>query len=467
MKHSHLTVILLSYVLSACAHLPGFDAQQTQADIATQTAGEVQDLPTFWAAIGRQSAYNQIQWANDFHDPILESYINKALQENRNLIIAEARIRQAAALTTQAKAGRLPYVGYGLSATRGGLIKNSSLDSATIQPGSSGSWSPDIWGRIKSSEYAAQASTEAAIADYKAAQNAIAHSVADIYFQIIGTEVQAQIARDTVTALSENMRIVNAQYGDGVVSGQEPALTESDLATARQSVLVAENAKDQLKLALEILLNKYPENALKTPSNFSAIPTPPEVGIPASLLETRPDIVAAERQIAAAFYSLEQAKVAHLPEISLTGTLGTSSNGLLDALDPTNIAWSAATSILGPLYDAGVLKANVEIAKASQKQALANYRLVALGAFNDVEVALLNIQSLLAQEAELKLANDRAKEALHIANIRYEAGEISLVDVLTIQQRTFGTGSNLALVRQDIFTTYVDLNLAVGGSWQK
>ncbi|CAN0335916.1 unnamed protein product, partial [Chrysoparadoxa australica] len=172
-------------------------------------------------------------------------------------------------------------------------------------------------------------------------------------------------------------------------------------------------------------------------------PEQPAPGIPSTLLERRPDVIAAERNVAAAFNSLDQAKAARMPSLSLTGSLGGSSADLANLLNPTNIAWQAATSLVAPLIDGGLRESQVLQANAEQKQAIAAYGQTALDAFQEVESGLDQSVVLLERSASLKVAAEEANKALRIARLRYDEGETDLLDVLTIQQRVFSSDADL------------------------
>ena len=177
-------------------------------------------------------------------------------------------------------------------------------------------------------------------------------------------------------------------------------------------------------------------------------PPAPPAGVPSDLLERRPDLIAAERNVAAAFNSLNSAKAARLPAVSLTSTVGGASNSLSDLLDPTNVAWTAGSNLVAPLLDGGARQAQVDISTADQKAAVAAYAQAALGAFSEVETSLDQGQVLDARFDSLTEAAKEANEAYRIATLRYNEGETDLIDVLTIQQRVFSAESNLTSVQR-------------------
>ncbi len=196
------------------------------------------------------------------------------------------------------------------------------------------------------------------------------------------------------------------------------------------------------------------------------MPPPPPAGLPSDLLERRPDLVAAERRVAAAFNATNQARAARLPTLSLTGNIGGASSSLSDLLDPANVAWTAGANLLAPLYDGGRRRAAVEITTAEQEQALALYGQAAINAFSEVETNL--DQGVVVQQriVDLEEAAAEAENALRIARLRYEEGEEDLLSVLTIQQRDISAKSSLSSVNRLLLEQRVNLNRALGGSFE-
>ena len=238
------------------------------------------------------------------------------------------------------------------------------------------------------------------------------------------------------------------------------------MATAREQLVYVESAGRDAVRALEILLGRYPSAELALRTSLPDSPPHPPVGVPSELLERRPDLVAAERRVAAAFNLLDQAKAARLPSLSLTSNIGGSSNSLSDILDPQNVTWQLATNLLAPIFDGGRRQAQVDIATADQKQALANYGSVALDAFSQAESALDQGVALERRADELGIALQQTNKAYRVAQIRYQEGEIPLLDLLALQQRQDNAGSSLLAVNRLLLEQRVNLHLALGGSWE-
>lgn len=462
MSNKPILVAALLATLSGCV-TPSQREVEAGVDQATNAA--LPKVSDAWQTAGNQGPV-QVDWIASFQDPTLISLVAEAQQNNLNLASAAAGVEQAQALARQAGANLSPDVGLSLGGNRGGQLESSGSGPATsLNAGLQVSWEVDLWGRIRSGVAQATASAQAAEADYHYAQHSVAASTAIAYLTSIEASMQTQIAKDSVDLLNRANRIVQAQYNEGAASSQDLALSKSDLAAAQEQLVSLEGSTRDALRALELLLGRYPSAELVVGKTLPALPSAPTAGIPSELLERRPDLVAAERNVAGAFNATNQAKAARLPALNLTSNLGGTSSQLSSLLDPSNVAWGVGTSLLAPLFDGGRLRENVTIANAQQKSALAEYANAALQAFSDVESALDQGDVLAARHNALQEATDQAAQAYHVAELRYKEGETSLIDLLTIQQRVIGTRSSLSSVQRLLLQQRVNLNLALGGSW--
>ena len=439
---------------------------ELEAQVDQATADALPAVSETWRTVS-ESGVVETDWIASFNDTVLTSLVTEAQANNLNLAVAAAGVDQARALARQAGASLAPDLNLNLGATRAGQLESGGVGAAdTLNAGVQVSWEADLWGRIRSGVAQSAASAQAAEADFRFAQYSIAANTAIAYFTAIEANLQTQIAQDSLDVLENTQRIVEAQYNEGMASAQDLALSRSDLAAARDQVVTLEGASRDALRALELLLGRYPAADLGLRSTLPVVPPSPPTGVPSDLLERRPDLIAAERQVAAAFNAVNQAKAARLPSLSLTGSVGGSSGDLSNLLDPANVAWSAGTSLLAPLFDGGRRRENVVIANAQQEAALAQYADAALRAFSDVESSLDQGEVLSSREDALQEAADQAAEAFRLAELRYKEGETSLLDLLTVQQRVIGTRSSLSSVQRLLLQQRVNLNLALGGSWE-
>ena len=457
-----LAVFVASVSLSACVATSKKETADNTRSTIEQTLPEISDQWVVEAPI----AVQEVVWMESFDDPVLTALVQEALSNNLNLQASASGVERARAMATQAGAALKPNVNLSVGGARSGSLNTSANTSNSFNAGLQVGWEADIWGRIRSGAQAAAASAEAAEADFLFAQYSLAASTIRAYILAIDAKTQTQVATESLDILKETLRIVQLQLDNGIGLSQDLALTKSDLATAEAQFESAKGAERNAIRSLELLLGRYPGAELKVRNELPSVPPAPVAGVPSELLERRPDLIAAERRVAAAFDTVQQAKTARLPSLSLSGNLGGSSQSLSDLLDPANAAWQLGSSLLAPIFDGGQRRAQVEIATADQEQALANYGQTALNTFAEVEQALDQGLVVAAQEELLNEAVQEAEKAYFIAKIRYEAGETSLTDLLSIQQRFITAKSSYVSVKRLLIENRVDLNLILGGDWE-
>lgn len=452
---------LLLGALQACVSNESLDRT---GDARSAAKNSVASAPSAWTTVQQNPGEVQIGWLAGFNDDVLTALVAEAQNKNLDLKLAASSVESARALSRQAASALSPQLNLSTGSSRSGTDQATGNSSQSI--GLQAGWELDLWGRIRSGNQAAAQSLLAAEADYKFAQHSIAANVAQAYFASIEATQQLDIAQQSIDTLIETNRIVKVQFENGIGNRQNLALAEADLASAKDSLASSDGARRDALRSLELLLGRYPEAELKVAQSLPRTPQATPAGLPSELLERRPDLIAAERRIAAAYNNLDQAKAARLPSVSLSGSLGGSSNSLGSLLDPGNIAWQAASSLLAPLFDGGLRQAQVDASSADQKAAVTSYAKAALAAFGEVETALDQSVVLQQRVAALTDTLKASEEALRIANIQFKEGEIALIDVLSIQQRVFSARRNLLSVKRAMLSQHVSLNLALGGSWQ-
>ena len=450
--------------LAGCASTKVEDDEAINAELASHTTF----TPQTWATSVDQSQLERVRsvdWLASFQDTLLADLVKQALANNRDLMAASANVERANALAVQAGAQLKPQATLAFASSRSGSASSSIPDVSNQSISVQLNWEADLWGRISAGQRAAVASAEAAAADYKYAQHSLAAATAKAWFVAIEAGQQTAIVRDILASLEETFRIVNVQYENGLATAQDVALTKSDLASTREQLITLEASQREALRALEVLLGRYPEGDIAVRTLLPALPAMPPTGVPSDVLERRPDLIASERRVAAAFNAVKQAKAARLPQFSLTSNPGGASRSLSDITNPANITWQLAGNLLAPIFDGGVRKAQVEEATAEQKQALASYAQTALNAFSEVETNLDLADTLVRREKELNLVLDEAEKANRIAQLRHKEGEIALLDLLAMQQRVLSAKSNISSLQRLALEQRVNLFLALGGNW--
>ena len=460
-----LSIAFLAVWLAGCGSIAP-SQKQVERDVTEAVQQQAPEAPTQWQMAADSGAV-QAGWIESFNDPVLTGLVIEAQANNRDLAAATANVDRAWALARQAGAALAPDVALTGGAARSGVADSSGPTITNLQLGAQVTWEIDVWGRLRSGQSAAVASAQAVEADFRSAQESLAAAMAKAYFSAIEANIQADIARETVRILEETHRIVNVKYEYKEASAQDVSLARTDLASARERLTTIEGSFRDAVRALEALLGRYPGASLEVRDALPDAPPPPPAGLPSELLERRPDIVAAERRVAAAFNATNQARAARLPTISLTGNVGGTSSSLSNLLDPGNVAWSAGANLLAPIFDGGRLREGVKVATAEQEQALAAYGQAAINAFRELETNL--DQGVVVQQriVDLKEAAAESENAFRIARLRYEEGEEDLLSTLTIQRRQINAKSSLSTVNRLLLEQRVNLNLALGGSWEK
>ena len=401
------------------------------------------------------------QWLISFNDPVLAALVDEALAHNADLQITSARVEQAAGLVKVAGATLYPAVGVlahggGKSGGDGGLQGiwlNASLEL-------------DVWGRVRYGRAAAQAQFASADADYAYARQSLAAGVAKSYFLAVEASLQRSIATDVLRASDELLRLVGERLRIGVGDEQSVAEARANSGSYRDTLRQLDYSRDQALRALEMLVGRYPAADVAVAQQLAAMPAPAPVGLPSELLERRPDVIAAERRVAAAFNRVEEAKAAQLPKISLTAGGSNVSSDLFVLKDHSNPVWSLGANLIAPLYQGGALRAQVEIRTAEQKQAVAEYARAAQRAFSEVENALSAESALRDRETILTENIQDNQRALDLTQVQYKVGKVDLRSVEQRQMALYGARTSRLQVQSERLAQRVNLHLALGGSFE-
>ncbi len=424
-----------------------------------------QALPNFrvqesWAATAASSDAVADRWLASFNDPQLDALVAEALAYNPDLRIAAARVEQAAAYVKLSGSTLYPQANLRASGSLG-------ADSSGVQgAGLFVNWELDLWGRIRAGQQASQDQYVSAQLDAEYARQSIAALVARSWFLATEARLQKAIAEDMVAAAGRLLALAQDRLRVGVGNEYDVTAARASLATYRDSVQSLDLAHQQAQRALELLAGRYPAAMLAVPAQLAPMPGPVPVGMPAELLERRPDVVAAERRVAAAFYRVEEAKAAKLPRISLTANVNSISSEVFVLKDRDNPVWSLGAGLVQPLFLGGQLQAQQDVRTSEQKQAVAEYGRVGARAFGEVENALSAEFNLDAREAILKQAVADNARALELANIRYKVGSGDLRAVQQQQLALAGARTALLRVEGERRVQRVNLHLALGGSFE-
>ena len=446
------------------------------------TLGPEPERPTTVADVGASYVYapeaeaeplpDVTPWWREFGDQTTTELVELALAHNTDLRAAAARVLEAEANLDRAGGARLPQVGYGAAASKQRNsfvlpnIGRQTIDSTTYSYNFNVSWQADLFGRLKRT----QQSTWASLLAEEAAREAVVHSVVASVVRarvLVATTAWALDINEQITASWESTtRTVDRRYRAGIAGAVELHLARENLASAQASEATLQGQLQQARLALDVLVGRRPGSAEMLPATMPQLPSldPVPLGLPAALLDRRPDLRRAEMQLSAATYGVGAAIANLYPDLSLTGSVGESADSIND-LDLTNFVYNIVANLTGPLFSGGQRRADVDAAKARAEQAAAVYAGVVLNALREVEDALVLGESSVEN---FNLTTDRVAEARaadSLAKQRYQRGVETLLTVLETERRLRLAEQAIVNSTISVWNARIDLFLALGGDW--
>ncbi len=426
-------------------------------------AAAVAPPPAWRTALGPGGPVTADWWAA-FGDPALASLVRRALIGNVDVAIAAARVEEARAAEALARAQLLPQVGGTLPETQGQTLSPFGTPSRAFgaQPGITASFDLDLFGRLRLASRAARAQLLASQAARDTVRLATASTAASGYITLRALDQRLRIARDTLSARSDALRIARRRYETGYSSRLEYRQAQAEYSATAQLVPAAELAIARQENALSLLVGDAPGPIPRgLPLDRLATPAIP-AGLPADLLRRRPDLYQAEQTLVAADLSLDSQRAAFLPNLSLTGSAGLVLSTAL--ADPVAV-FSLGASILAPIFDGGRLRAQAAAATARRDQAAFAYRRAALVAFREVDDALVSVRRTGEQARDLADQANAARGALQNATNRYRAGYSGYIEQLDAQRNLLSAELTRVQTQADQLASYVALYQAMGGGW--
>ena len=411
-------------------------------------------------------------WWRTFGDETTTDLVELALANNTDLRAAAARVLEAEANLQRAGGARLPQVDYGGGATKQRIsfvlpnIGRQSIESTTYSYDLGVAWQADLFGRLKRT----QQSTWASLLAQEAAQEAVVHSVVASVVRarvLVATAAWAlDITRQITASWESTTRTVERRYRAGISGAVELHLARENLASARASEAVIEAQLEQARLALDVLVGRRPGGAEMLPNTLPQLPSldPVPLGLPAALLDRRPDLRQAEMQLAASTFGVGAAIANLYPDLSLTGSVGGNADAIND-LNFSDLVYNIIANLTGPIFTGGQRRADVDAARARAEQAAAGYAGAVLNALREVEEALVLSESTV--EA-FNLTTERVGEARaadRIAKQRYQRGVESLLTVLETERRLRLAEQAIITSTAEVWNARIALFLALGGDW--
>ncbi|HEX9179789.1 MAG TPA: TolC family protein [Burkholderiales bacterium] len=450
---------ILAAVLAAALAGCALKAPPETTEVRKQAMPGVQ-VPGAWTAAGAADGAVAAGWLAGFNDSRLDTLVAEALANNPDLGVAAARVEQAAAYVKIAGATLYPAVQVlGTASGKGG-------DSGGINfIGLFANWELDLWGRVRAGREAASNQYTSAELDLAYARQSLAAMVAKSWFLASEAHLQGVMAAEMVRSAEKLLELARVREKVGNGSALDTAVAQANLENYRDAERQLRLAYEQSLRALELLAGRYPAAALEAPAALTQLPGPVPAGLPSELLERRPDVVAAERRVAAAFYRVEESKAAMLPRISLTAGVNALSSDVVVLKERDNPVWGIGGKLAAPIFLGYALQGQVEVRTAEQKAAIAEYGRIGSRAFGDVESAL-SAESA-ARDRQTILARGVAdnQRAVELTEVRYRVGSGDLRAVTQQQLALYATRSALLRVQAETLVQRVNLYLALGGGF--
>jgi multidrug efflux system outer membrane protein len=412
-------------------------------------------------------------WWRTFGDQTTTELVELALENNVDLQVAAARVLEAEAGLRRAGGARLPQAGYGAGAQRQKMsfvlpgTGRREIYSTTYSDDFDITWQADLFGRLKRTRQSSWAS----LLSEEAAQEALVHTVVALVVrsrvQIAILERAVAITREITASWGSTLKTVERRYRSGLADAVDLHLARENLASAQAAGVVIEGQLEQARLALDVLVGRRPGSGAQLPDTLAELPSlePVPLGLPAELLDRRPDLRQAEMQLAAATYGVGAALANLYPDLSLTGSAGMRSDTLTDIVSVDGLVYNAVANLVGPIFTGGQRRADVDAARARTDQAVADYAGAVLQALREVEDALVSSD---ASERNLDFTRQRVSEARaadRLAKQRYQRGVATMLTVLETERRLRLAEQAIITATADVWNARIDLFLALGGDW--
>ncbi|HVZ44025.1 MAG TPA: efflux transporter outer membrane subunit [Ramlibacter sp.] len=465
-----IALSLLVAVLAGCATPKGAD---TGLAVEVPAAWKIE--APFKTALPADAAPRGAWW-RVFGDPHLNALEEQAQSASPTLAAAAARLAQARAAVDVARAGLFPQLNAGTRVSRQEISANRPLsnyaspNSSTVQNEFALSFSvayeADLFGRVRGTVAAARASAEQSEADFQNVRLVLASDLAAAYFNLRELDIELDVLAQSIALQRRALELVTARHQLGATSGLEVAQQQALLDSTLTQVDVLRRQRSQFETAIAALVGRPAPLFTLAPEVKPRIAPAIEVGIPADLMQRRPDIASAERAMAAANAQIGVARAAYFPSVTFNPTGGLDSRMLSTLFDGPSLLWSLGVSVLQPVFDAGRTDANVAIAEAGYQLASANYRRVVLTALQEVQDGITGSAALDRALAQARLAQQSAERVLQLANDRYQGGAATYLEVISAQQALLDRQRQVAQLLGQRLLVSVLLVKALGGGWE-
>ena len=471
-RRTSLAAALLGIAFAGCAVGP--DYVRPDAPTSPTYKEAPSDGGATWFPAAPADTLDRGDWWRLFDDPELARLAGEVDAANQTIAAAVASYRQAQSLVKEARAAYFPSVSLSADARRsgGGTVQGSSAAAvAQSTAGNSfglsldGNWAPDFWGRVSRSVESARASETGSAADLAAARLSAQGELAIDYFSLREADFEDDLLVRTIDAYQRALVITQNRYAAGTVAKTDVLQAQTQLATTQASLTPVRANRARFEHAIAVLTGKAPGSVTIAPAPWNAVVPGVPLGVPSDLLQRRPDIASAERQVAAANAQIGVERSAYFPSFVLGASIGNGGARIGDLFSVSTAVWSIGVTATQTIFDAGAISARVAGAEAARDAAIARYRQTVLTAFQGVEDQLANARAQAEQAAFLKTASDAADLTEQQILNRYREGQLSYTDVVTAQASALSARRALVQVAVSRQVSAITLIQALGGGW--
>lgn len=405
------------------------------------------------------------RWWEIYADPVLNQLMDKVALSNQNIVVAQAQYEQAMALLKQAYANFFPAL-----TANAGYTKNSINSSSTVSKPYSvnlqAAWEIDLWGAIRRNVEAGKASAASSLANVEVVKLSAYLALAQAYFQLRISDLQRTAAQQNVQSYTRALAIARARYQSGTNSQVDLITADNQLESAKITLSDLDIQRAQAEHAIAVLIGQDPSHfKIESLANWkTALPIFP-VMVPTQLLERRPDIAAAERNVAAANAKIGVAQAAYFPSLNIDASGGYQSSVFRRLFDLPNRIWSVGSSVAATIFDAGAINAQVMQAKAAYDQTVASYRQTVLGAIQEVEDNLSALNTLNSELSSQEKIVRSSNQSMALVLNQYHAGVADYLNVITALTSSQSNENARLLLLGRYYSAHVGLIAALGGGW--
>lgn len=455
-------------LLAGCAVGPNYKRPPIQAPTAYKTESP-------WRVAAPKDSLPKDAWWEIFNDSELNTYEQQLLKANQSLEAARDRLNQARALARVTSAGYFPTFNTDPNASRNRYSANRPQVLATLSRPLTQStyeipfllnYEPDLFGRVRRSLQASNASLQSTAADLYNTNLVLTAELAADYFSLRELDAELQVVQESVAIQQKGLQLVENRHAGGVASGLDLAQQQTLLDSTVTQIYLVQQQRAQFEHAIAVLTGN-PASTFTVPVRpLTVTPPPVPLGVPSDLLERRPDVASAERQMAYENALVGVATAAFYPQLTLFGSGGFQSTSITNLLTAPSAIWALGGDVLQPIFEGGRNRANLAATKSAYDGAVANYRESVLTAFQQVEDGLSGLNALSQASTSQNSAVVDARRALEIANNRYTGGVTTYLDVITAQSALLNNERLATQILGQQMVTSVYLVKALGGGWE-